>query len=521
MFDNDQDFSPHLPRLEREFELIRALGSEGTATVYLARQRSSGRLISLDILTAQSDDHVLALQNLERLVPVLAEIAHPNVARVHGVVRLDSQTIALVRQYVTGRSLRELMREEIAISGERVELMVRDIAAGLRALHRLGVVHRDLRPEHIFVDADSGAAMLAGFALARSMRDETRLANWETVFRQPQYMAPELLAGYEIDARADLYSLGLIGWEMLAGRPPWEGENPFTVVYKQTQMSLPDVVTLRDDVPPSLHDAIELALKKERNARWESADAMLAGLPAPTLEAPRQAPVRQPLPPAAEVYAPLILPAHAEQPTPSAAERRSTPRRFSPANVLRIGAPGVGQPERHHDEVKVRRGWGPMRIVTVAGLLLLAAGSFYIVFGGRKEAKAGLSRESSAGALPPDPGMLLTDSGGFQRLPPAPQPMVVPQPLVDTTAILLQQRRARRPVVDTMTRPDTSVQREAVADSVTTDTTVIGDSAFIARRDSIRRDSVRKADSLRRRRRPPTDTGTTMSSRAQRGTSVW
>src|SRR5882757_6344853 len=126
--------------------------------------------------------------------------------------------------HVPGHTLKQLIAQEGPLSPAGAERVLRDVAGALGAAHALGIVHRDVKPENIFIDGD-GRALLADFGVARSMSAETQQLTMHGVaIGTPTYMAPEQIDGAELDGRGDIYSLGLLTWEMLSGRRPWEGE---------------------------------------------------------------------------------------------------------------------------------------------------------------------------------------------------------------------------------------------------------------------------------------------------------
>ncbi|HEV8498960.1 MAG TPA: protein kinase [Gemmatimonadaceae bacterium] len=275
--------------LEVDYEILRELGRGGTAVVYLARQRSTGAEVAIKLVRSKYLEDDEALARFAREARFAAQLEHPNIVPMHAVLDLGSAGIALVMGHVSGRTLKQLIHDEKPLSIERVESVFRDIAGALAAAHELGIVHRDVKPENIFVD-DEGHALLADFGVARSMSGDTQLTMSGVAIGTPAYMAPEQIDGVELDGRGDIYSLGLVAWQMLTGLRPWDGESLYAVLYHQKHEYLPDVREMRPDVPDRIAEVIAVAIEKERDARWKNVAEMVAALDNP-------GPVRRPVVP--------------------------------------------------------------------------------------------------------------------------------------------------------------------------------------------------------------------------------
>jgi alpha-tubulin suppressor-like RCC1 family protein/predicted Ser/Thr protein kinase len=331
--------------LAADYEIVRELGRGGTAVVYLARARATDREVAIKLIHARFAEDTEAVARFAREARFVAQLDHPNIVRVDTVLDLADGGIALVMAYVPGRTLKQLIIEEGPLSAATAERVLRDVAGALGAAHARGIVHRDVKPENVFIDGE-GRALLADFGVARSMSSETQQLTMHGVaIGTPTYMAPEQIDGGELDGRGDIYSLGLLTWEMLSGRRPWDGEALYSVLYHQKHVALPDVRTLRPDVPARLAVAIEGATEKERESRWQSVDALIAALDgtAPPRRAPTVVPVTsetvrvtRPLvaPPAADVaFTPAPIAATASQ-LPATADWTSPSRRVVVAGAL-------------------------------------------------------------------------------------------------------------------------------------------------------------------------------------------
>ncbi len=284
--------SPGLSALEPSYEIIREIGHGGTSVVYLARERASDAEVAIKLIRSKylGDDE--AMGRFAREARFLARLVHPNIVRVRDVLELGDAGLAIVMAHVPGRTLKELIREAGRLDPERAERFTRDIARALGAAHAMGIVHRDVKPENVFVDPED-RPLLADFGLARSMTNDSQLTMAGVAIGTPAYMPPEQIEGASLDARGDIYSLGLVAWEMLSGHRPWEGESLYAILYRQRYEQLPDVRDLRDDVPDSLGDAISVAIEKNPAMRWQSAAEMIEALDGAII--PRRTTRRPPL----------------------------------------------------------------------------------------------------------------------------------------------------------------------------------------------------------------------------------
>jgi alpha-tubulin suppressor-like RCC1 family protein/serine/threonine protein kinase len=264
--------------LEADYEILGELGRGGMSIVYLARDRELGRDVAIKVIHTASgiDDETIARQLNE--ARTVAQLQHPNVVAIHAVKRLSTRGLALVMQYIPGRSLERAIHEDGPFAPERAEAVLIDIAAALAYAHARGVVHRDVKPENIFLNDETGRALLSDFGIALSAEMRRQTPSADLLVGTPAYMSPEQIDGQALDGRSDLFSLGLVGYEMLLGVRPWVDMNVADVMYRQKFDPLPAIAGARGDVPPRLTGVIERALEKNRDARWESAQAFLSAL---------------------------------------------------------------------------------------------------------------------------------------------------------------------------------------------------------------------------------------------------
>ncbi|HEX6943760.1 MAG TPA: protein kinase [Gemmatimonadaceae bacterium] len=271
------DAVPHLwpAELDADYDLLGELGRGGMAVVFRARDRDLGREVAVKVVRPRFAADEEAVARLAREARTVAQLEHPNIVGVYSIRHLADRSVALVMQLIPGRTLKQAVTEDGPFDAATAEQVLRDIARALAYAHRAGVVHRDVKPENIFLDASSGRAMLSDFGVARVMDAPTELTATGTTIGTPTYMAPEQIDGVNLDGRSDLYSLGMVGWEMLTGERPWTGESLYSVIYRQKHDQLPPIDSFRDDIPARTQYLIEGLMPKNPDRRWASAARFL------------------------------------------------------------------------------------------------------------------------------------------------------------------------------------------------------------------------------------------------------
>jgi serine/threonine protein kinase len=246
--------------------------------VYLARHRSAGKLVAIKAIRSRYLDDPEALRRFAREARTVADLSHPNIVRTEAIEQIGDRAVAIIMEYVPGGTVRVRLRDYGAFSAEETEAVLRDVGSALQYAHRRRIVHRDVKPENVFLDQRTGRALLSDFGIARPIDAEGAITMLGAALGTPQYMSPEQIDGRQVDGRSDIYSLGVLGWELLTGHRLWAGENLYGVIYKQKHEALPPITSLRPRVPANLLTAIERALVKDRDRRWQSIDEFLQHL---------------------------------------------------------------------------------------------------------------------------------------------------------------------------------------------------------------------------------------------------
>jgi serine/threonine protein kinase len=315
------------------YEIIEELGRGGTARVYRAYQESMNRYVAIKVLINPAEDRLGFVQRFEREVEVVAQLNHPNIVAVYDAGEVE-ELIYLVMQCVNGGTFRQRLGQPMP-TDEACAAMIQ-MAQALHHAHTRGVVHRDVKPSNMLIDANDGHLLLTDFGIAKlhGMRGLTKSG---TTVGTPEYMAPEQAESGETDARADVYSLGCVLYEALSGRPPFIGTSPVSVLYQQVH-TRPDYIRgLNPKVPRELAHVIEIALAKRPDDRFPTAESFALALRSfAAADARPQAAVPAPAPTQPADPAPSTDP-----PPPAAPSSLDVPAAGPPLTPLALGAEGL------------------------------------------------------------------------------------------------------------------------------------------------------------------------------------
>ena len=294
----DDELRAHVERaLTASYELDCEIGRGGMGVVYRAKDRGLKRLVAIKLLPPELAFRSEIKSRFLREAETAAQLSHPNIVPIY-TVHEQNGLVFFVMAYISGDNLAKRLHERGVLTIDETRKILRDVGDALSYAHERGVVHRDIKPDNILLDAVTGRPMVTDFGIARAMDSsgDSRLTATGMAIGTPAYMSPEQAAGdREIDGRSDLYSLGVLGYQMLTGEPPFSaGSTPAMLVKHISETPIP-VQQRRSDVPTDLARTVMMLLEKEPKNRFPTASALVAALDA--REAPQaRAPEAPPLP---------------------------------------------------------------------------------------------------------------------------------------------------------------------------------------------------------------------------------
>jgi serine/threonine-protein kinase len=362
------------------YRIQRKLGAGGMADVYLAEDQELGRRVAIKILNGRHANDDQFIERFRREAKNAAALNHPNIVSIYDRGEAED-TYYIAMEYLDGRTLKELIVSRGAAPMNVAIEYARQILSALRFAHRHGIVHRDIKPHNVLVDGE-GRVKVTDFGIARA--GTSQMTETGSIVGTAQYLSPEQAKGGEVDPRSDLYSLGVVLYELLTGKTPFDGETPVEIAMKHLSTAPKPPSKLRPDIPRELDMVVLRALAKNPDERYQSADEMEADLE----RVARGASVA-----AATVdTATQVL----RRPAPAVAESSTAATMIAPpaSSGTRVMPPPVVAEEEEYEE---RRG-GPDRpiwpwLVAIAFVVAAAIAGFFVwheLSGGAKQVPVGL-----------------------------------------------------------------------------------------------------------------------------------
>ena len=309
----DAELRMHVTRvLGPHYEIEHELGRGGMGIVYCARDRRLKRTVAIKLLPPELAFRSDIRSRFLREAETAAQLSHPNIVPIYSVDEMEN-LVFFVMAFVDGKNLALQLHEKGRLGIGETRRVMREVADALAFAHARGVVHRDVKPDNVLLDKESGRAMVTDFGIARAISDsaDSRLTATGMAIGTPAYMSPEQAAGErDIDGRSDLYALGIVAYQMLTGAPPFTAASTPAMLVKHLTERPQTVRSRRSDVPADLERIVMVLLEKDPSNRLPSAQALVAALDgAPVAAAPvYDEPVPQPgsYPVRREAPAPLV-----------------------------------------------------------------------------------------------------------------------------------------------------------------------------------------------------------------------
>jgi eukaryotic-like serine/threonine-protein kinase len=256
------------------YRIQRKLGAGGMADVYLAEDQELGRRVAIKILNGRHANDDQFIERFRREAKNAAALNHPSIVSIYDRGEAED-TYYIAMEFLDGRTLKELVVSRGAAPINVAIEYARQILSALRFAHRHGIVHRDIKPHNVLVDAE-GRVKVTDFGIARA--GTSQMTETGSIVGTAQYLSPEQARGGEVDPRSDLYSLGVVLYELLTGKTPFDGDTPVEIAMKHLSNAPEPPSKLRSDIPPELDKVVLRALAKDPNERYQSADEMEADL---------------------------------------------------------------------------------------------------------------------------------------------------------------------------------------------------------------------------------------------------
>ena len=261
--------------LSGRYELLEKIGDGGMAVVYKGKDKLLNRFIAVKILRPEFTKDATFVENFKRESQAAAGLSHPNIVGVYDVGR-EGNINYIVMELIEGDTLNKIIEREAPMDYRKVIDISKQVASALRVAHKNKIIHRDVKPHNIMITND-GVVKLADFGIARAVNDAT-LSSGSKIVGSVHYFSPEQARGNYVDERSDIYSLGIVMYEMLTGKVPFDGDNPVTVALKHINEEITPPRELEPGIPPALERCVMKATSKFQTNRYANADELIQEL---------------------------------------------------------------------------------------------------------------------------------------------------------------------------------------------------------------------------------------------------
>lgn len=259
--------------LGNRYEILRKIGDGGMAFVYQARDKLLNRIVAVKVLRPEFVDDQEFLVKFKREAEAVASLSHPNIVNVYDVGE-DGKVHYIVMEYVDGQNLKEIIQDEGSLEEYTALDIAKQIARALSAAHRNGIIHRDIKPHNILISKDGRQVKVADFGIAKAVSSST-MTNMGSVIGSVHYISPEQAKGKHLTSNADLYSLGIVLYEMIIGRVPFSGDSPISIALKHINEDIAFTDQDKINIPNSVRTIISKLTQKEPANRYQTAEELI------------------------------------------------------------------------------------------------------------------------------------------------------------------------------------------------------------------------------------------------------
>lgn len=259
--------------LGNRYEILRKIGDGGMAFVYQARDKLLNRIVAVKVLRPEFVDDQEFLVKFKKEAEAVASLSHPNIVNVYDVGE-DGKVHYIVMEYVDGQNLKEIIQDEGRLEEYTALDIAKQIARALSAAHRNGIIHRDIKPHNILISKDGRQVKVADFGIAKAVSSST-MTNMGSVIGSVHYISPEQAKGKHLTSNADLYSLGIVLYEMIIGRVPFSGDSPISIALKHINEDIAFTEEDKINIPNSVRTIISKMTQKEPANRYQTAEELI------------------------------------------------------------------------------------------------------------------------------------------------------------------------------------------------------------------------------------------------------
>ena len=330
--------------LAGRYELIEKIGDGGMAVVYKGKDRLLNRYVAIKILRPEFTKDEQFIENFRRESQAAAGLSHPNIVGVYDVGK-EGNIYYIVMELIDGKVLSQIIKEKGKLDYKEAIHIIRQVASALSLAHKNQIVHRDVKPHNILITS-TGVAKLADFGIAKAVSAATIVGGSNKVMGSVHYFSPEQARGAYVDERSDIYSLGIVLYEMLTGKVPFDGDNPVSIALMHINDDVPSVTEEVPGLPPQLEKIIRKATAKYQSSRYKVIDDMISDLD--DIE-----------------FITKVM------------GKKAFVDGGTSVNVKEEPAVRVQEPEKHHEKKKFKPNVHKMTIFIIAAFLLLAVAGVF------------------------------------------------------------------------------------------------------------------------------------------------